>query len=46
MSTDTNMTNANMDAAKGTYAGFIKLIKRGSIVSAIVTIVIVLIIAS
>ncbi len=46
MSSDINMHDSNMDAANGTYSGFIKLLKRGTIVSVIVTVLVVLVIAS
>lgn len=46
MSSDLNMPEPNMDAAKGTYSGFIKFLKRGTIISAIAVVIAVLIIAS
>lgn len=38
--------DTDMNAAKGTYDGFIKLVKRGSVFAAIVTALVVMIIAS
>lgn len=46
MSSDINMPNPNMDAAKSTYSGFLKFLKRGTIISAIAAAFAVLIIAS
>lgn len=46
MSSDINMHEPNMDAAKGTYSGFIKFLKRGTIISAVVAIFAVLLVAS
>jgi hypothetical protein len=46
MSSDIKMPEPNMDAAKGTYSGFIKFLKRGTVISVIVTVLAVLVIAS
>ncbi len=46
MSSDINMSEPNLDAAKGTYSGFIKFLKRGTVISAIAAVVAVLVIAS